>query len=145
MHIEGTYTIETWEQETYDADIPALFAANVGLQFSGGLAGPAQTRYLMTSLEDGSSDFAGQIRVTGSIGERSGTFVMHETGRYDGQQAAMGELRIVPGSGTGDFTGIAGEGAYVASHTESAVEFAGREWAPTPEGIAAWALDVTFD
>ena len=145
MHVEGTYTIEDWKQETYSEPAPALARADVVLRYQGGLAGKAETVYLMTNLPEGSAHFVGQIRFTGTIGDRKGSFVMHETGQYNGTNVAMGELSIVAGSGTGDFSGIRGSGAYVASHGHEEVDFAGRNWQPTPEREARYVFDIVYE
>jgi hypothetical protein len=76
----------------------------------------------MCYREDETADFVGLQRIEGSMGDRSGSFVLTSNGTFDGKVAA-GEMRIVDGSGTGDFAGIAGEGSFSAPHgSEATVE-----------------------
>lgn len=59
------------------------------------------------------TSYIGLQRIVGKIGERSGSFVLQETGVFDGQKIES-ELHIVEGSGTGDFVGITGNGTVTA-------------------------------
>ncbi|MGD9714784.1 MAG: DUF3224 domain-containing protein [Thermomicrobiales bacterium] len=145
MLVEGTYTILDWQQEAYGEPAPTLARASVSLEFRGGITGTGETMYLMTIRADGSADFVGQLRITGAIGEKTGRFVVHETGTFDGVESAQGEFRIIRGSGTGGMTGIAGSGAYLAAHGKDPVDFAGRIWEPTPERVAGYSFDIVFE
>jgi hypothetical protein len=142
---EGTYEIEHWAQDDYDESQPSLARAAVKLRFSGDIIAGAATEYLMTNLEDGSSSFIGQIRLTGAIGGREGSLVLHEVGEYYGGNTARGTLTIVPGSGIGQLAGIRGSGAYVATHGDQPIEFAGRTWHPTSERVARYVLHYDLE
>ncbi len=142
---EGTYSIQSWDQQVYGVEEPTLVRATVGVHFEGGLQGEASIEYLMTNLPDGSARYIGQIRFTGTIGGREGSVIFHELGEYSDGALACGTLTIVPGSGTGQLAGIRGEGAYMATHGDEPVEFAGRTWQPTPQRIASYVVEYDFD
>ena len=141
----GVFEIRNWEQSDYDESEPRLTRASVREAYSGNIQGIADIEYLMTSLPDGSSQFIGQTRFTGRIGDREGTIVIQDIGEYVGGNTVQGRLVILPGSGTGELAGLRGEGAYVATHGDGPVEFAGRSWEPTPERTGAYILDYDFD
>jgi hypothetical protein len=145
MHAAGTYDIRNWDQQTYDDTDPMLARASVQLTFAGAMSGSAATEYLMINRSDGTAGFIGQIRFTGSVGGRSGSVVLHESGEYDGVHTARGMVTIVPDSGVGELAGITGSGAYVATHGDEPVEYAGRTWQPTPSGTASYVLEYNLD
>jgi hypothetical protein len=67
----------------------------------------------MCYLPDGTARFVGHQRISGSIGERTGSFVAEAVGHHDGTRS-KGTWTIISGSGTGQFSGISGEGAFEA-------------------------------
>lgn len=142
---EGTFEIQSWEQEIYDESEPGLVRATVKERYDGDVAADAEIEYLMTNLSDALATFVGQIRLAGRFGDKEGTVVLHETGEYFGGNTARGALTIVSGSGTGGMAGIRGSGAYVATHADQPVEYAGRLWQPTAERIARYVFDYDFD
>ena len=76
----------------------------------------------MCYREDETADFVGLQRIEGTVGERSGSFVLTSNGTFDGKVAA-GEMRVVDGSGTGELAGIEGGGSFSAPlGSEAAVE-----------------------
>ena len=59
------------------------------------------------------ADFVGLQRFVGRLGGRSGSFVMHTQGSFDGTEA-KGSLAVVDRSGTEELSGITGTGAFAA-------------------------------
>jgi Protein of unknown function (DUF3224) len=59
------------------------------------------------------ASFVGIERVSGSVGGRSGTFLLQDQGTLKGTTVS-GEWFVVPGSGTGELTGLRGEGGFTA-------------------------------
>jgi hypothetical protein len=51
--------------------------------------------------------------VAGSVGERSGSFVLQVSGSFDGGEA-KGDWTVVPGAGTGELVGLRGSGGFAA-------------------------------
>lgn len=113
----GTFEIAGWDEKTI-ADLgpgAKLTEAKVTQKFSGDLSGDGSVVWVMCYVSEKFARFVGMQRVTGSLGARSGGFVMETTGEFDGA-LAKGRWSIVPGSGTGGLTGIAGDGGFEAPH-----------------------------
>lgn len=115
MIANGTFTIQNWEEETYRKldEEGGLNQAHVTQAFSGDITGEGEVEYLMTYLNKTTAYFTGQQFIEGQIGDRSGSFVLHLSGTFDGSSAEA-HWAIVEGSGTGELKGIAGEGTFKA-------------------------------
>jgi len=111
----ATFTVESWDEAPWDeqADLPKLTRATVEKSLSGDLEGTSTTVWLMSYGADGSADFVGIERVKCTVGGRAGSFVLQHIGRFD-DGAARASLVVIPGSGTGDLSGLSGEGSFVA-------------------------------
>jgi hypothetical protein len=82
---------------------------------TGDIEGEGRVEYLMMYRGDGTATFVGLERVTGRIGGRSGSFVLERAGVFaDGQ--AKESYSVVPGSGTGELSGLRGEGSTAVGH-----------------------------
>jgi len=117
-HASATFKIQGWDEKPYDEfdDGRKLTQASVEQAFAGDLSGEGSVEWLMCYSPDGTAVFVGLQRVVGELGDRSGSFVMLQTdGSFDGKEA-RGRLAVVPGSGTGDLTGITGTGEFRAPH-----------------------------
>ena len=68
---------------------------------------------------DGTASFVGIERVTGSVGGRTGTFLLQDQGTVTGG-VVEGEWFVVPGSGTGELPGLRGTGGFRANLGENA-------------------------
>jgi hypothetical protein len=113
----GTFEIAGWDENTI-ADLgpsAKLTEAKVTQKFTGDISGDGSVVWVMCYVSEKSARFVGMQRVTGSLGDRSGGFVMETTGEFDGT-VARGRWSIVPGSGTGALAGIAGDGGFEAPH-----------------------------
>jgi hypothetical protein len=106
------FEITGWDEEPYDtpAEGPPLVQTLVRKRFDGALTGTSVTRLLTARNEDGAGYVASE-RVTGRLDGRTGTFVL--------QHAAVGDAseqhqygHVVPGSGTGELTGLRGTCVY---------------------------------
>ena len=62
--------------------------------------------------------YCGYLLVTGTLAGKSGGFVIYELGTWTGG-VARSDWHIVPNSGTGALTGIAGTGSYSAQHDKT--------------------------
>lgn len=111
----GTFTVTGGSEQTIrEAPGEARVTRVSGTQrFDGAIAGEGSVEWVFCYSPDRSARFAGFQRIEGSIGGRSGSLVMESTGDHDGKKS-HGRWRIVPGSGTGQLAGIAGEGAFDA-------------------------------
>jgi len=54
---------------------------------------------------DGTSEYVSIMEITGTLGGRSGSFVLQGAGNYDGKTARVATT-VVPGSGTGELAGF---------------------------------------
>jgi Protein of unknown function (DUF3224) len=69
--------------------------------------------------QDGSASFVGIERVTGSVGDRAGSFLLQDAGTLEGN-TVNGEWFVIPGSGMGELNGLRGEGGFTAELGEHA-------------------------
>lgn len=116
---QATFEVKGWDEKPYDAPdgLPRLTRASVKVAFRGDIEGEGTVEYLMAYRADGSASFVGVHRVIGTLGGRSGSFVLYGTGAYEKVTAtATMEWAIAPGSGTGDLTGLRGTGRASAAH-----------------------------
>ncbi len=106
------FTIKTWDEKPYSegADLPKLTRASVTKTFSGDIEGEGVVEYLMMYRDDGTAAFVGLERITGRIGDRTGSFVLQRTGVFENGQAKE-SYSVVPGSATGALRGLRGEGS----------------------------------
>jgi hypothetical protein len=111
----GTFQVENWEENPIlEADDGAkVTRAEVQMSFEGDLEGKGVVEWLMGYAEDGTATYVGLERVVGKVGDKTGSFVVQHTGTFDGQ-TAKSRLEVVPGSGTGELSGLRGEGSFEA-------------------------------
>ena len=119
MLTNATFKILSWDEESFDEpeDGPKLTRAHVRKSFHGDLSGTGNLMYVMTYLNSEEATFTGFEKVVGSLGGRTGSFVLRHTGSYDGEKATS-EYEVVPGSGTGELAGLSGTGGFSAGHAE---------------------------
>jgi hypothetical protein len=120
-HATAKIAVKTYEPQPYeDPDQgPQLVQIHVVEQFSGDIEGHGVARFLQASLADDAASFVGLERVTGRIGDRSGTFVLQDEGTLEGTTVS-GRWFVVPGSGTAELEGLRGEGGFTAQVGEGA-------------------------
>ena len=114
-HAQAKFEVQSWEENAYvelEGDAK-LTRASVGQAFTGDLDGEGSVEWLMCYREDKTADFVGLQRFVGSLGSRSGSFVMKTQGGFDGSKA-KGRLDVIAGSGTEELSGITGTGEFVA-------------------------------
>lgn len=113
----STIEITDWQEQIYDgeSDGVRLSRATVKQRYSGVIVGESTVDHLMIYHPDGSADFVGQERITGSVDGRLGSLVLRHAGRYaDG--VASGRVEVVPGSATGELNGLGGWFQFAAGH-----------------------------
>ena len=114
-HAQAKFEVQSWEENAYvelEGDAK-LTRASVGQAFTGDLDGEGSVEWLMCYREDKTADFVGLQRFVGSLGSRSGSFVMTTQGSFDGTEA-KGSLDVVAGSGTEELSAITGTGEFAA-------------------------------
>jgi hypothetical protein len=113
----GTFEVKSWDEKPVDEreGLPKLTRATVTQSLHGDIEGESTVEYLMVYRDDGSANVTGIQRVIGSIGGRSGSFVLIGTGTFDHATGiAKGAWTIVPYSGTGELRVLRGQGEYFA-------------------------------
>ena len=109
MHAKATFKVVSWDEDQIDEQNsgPKLTRAHVRKSFSGDLSGIGNLIYLMTYTSDDEATFVGIERIVGSLGGRSGSFVLQHSGTYDGEKATA-EWEVLQGSGTDELEGLTG-------------------------------------
>jgi len=112
---QGSFSITSWDEQPYEErDAGAkLTRASVTQAFTGDLEGEGAVQWLMSYRPDGTAAFVGLQVIRGTVGGRTGSFVVQDTGTFDGG-IARGTWSVVPGSGDGELEGIAGQGGFEA-------------------------------
>jgi hypothetical protein len=112
----GRIDVKTWDETPYgEVDGgPKFVRVAVTETFSGDIEGEGEVTFLQVVRADGSASFVGVERVTGSVGGRSGTFVLQDQGTLEGG-TVRGTWFVVAGSGTGELRGLRGEGSFEAA------------------------------
>jgi hypothetical protein len=115
------FAVESWNEETYQEleGEAKLTRASVTGTLTGDITGASETEWLMIYRQDGTANYVGLQRVAGSLGGKSGSFVVESNGAFDGGEA-KGTWSVIAGSGTGELAGLKGEGTFVSPLGEKA-------------------------
>ncbi|HXR64600.1 MAG TPA: DUF3224 domain-containing protein [Ktedonobacteraceae bacterium] len=107
----GSFEVKSWNEKPYSEieGQPKLARANVVYTYHGDLEGEGAIEYLMCYSGNTIVYFTGYDQVTGRLGERSGSFVLQHVGTFDAG-TVKDTLTIVPGSATGELSGLLGSG-----------------------------------
>ena len=120
-HASAVITVHKYEPGAYDepAEGPVLTRIHVEESFAGDISGDGVVEFLQAAGADGSASFVGIERITGTLGGRTGTFLLQDAGTVQGS-IVSGEWFVIPGSGTGQLAGLRGEGGFRANLGEGA-------------------------
>ena len=120
-HASAVITVHKYEPAAYDepADGPVLTRFHVEESFAGDISGDGVVEFLQAAAADGSASFVGIERIAGTLGGRTGTFLLQDAGTVQGS-IVSGEWFVIPGSGTGQLAGLRGEGGFRANLGEGA-------------------------
>ncbi len=112
-HATGTFEITDWtEMATDKREGATITRVRLTKAFKGDLEGSSTTEILTVATDAGPAAYTGIEHVEGALGGRSGTFVLqHSAGSENGEQWMR--WLIVPTSGTGELTGLRGEGRII--------------------------------
>jgi hypothetical protein len=115
-HATGKINVKVYDPAPYEQpdDGPALVRIHVEEDFTGDIHGSGVATFLQTTMGNDKASFVGVERVTGSLGGRSGTFVLQDQGTLK-DAVVSGDWFVVPGSGTGELDGLRGEGGFRAA------------------------------
>jgi Protein of unknown function (DUF3224) len=116
-HAEATFMVSDWQEDTrveLDGDTKITRASWVQ-SYEGDIEGAETVQCLMYYRADGTVLTVSLSSFAGSVGGRSGSFVMQRDGQYaDGQATSGGS--VVVGSGTGELEGLQGTGHTGVGH-----------------------------
>ena len=109
---EAKITVQNSEAEPYDRTMsPALMEIRLTETFTGDIIGESPVRALQVLHDDKSASLVSMQRFRGKLGGRQGTFVLQGS-----ENVENGKIKatwsVVPGSGTGDLSGLRGEGGF---------------------------------
>ena len=118
MNASAPFTNDRYEEEAYaEADGVELSRVHISRTFTGDLEGEEgggeSSAELMISKSEGGGGYVGHDRISGTLGGKTGTFVFQHTGIM-GPEGITNTGTILPGTGTGELEGIAGEGTMLA-------------------------------
>ena len=109
---EAEITVRDAKAKPYDETVsPVLMEIRLNETFTGDIDGESPVRALQVLRDDKSARMVSVQRFSGKLGGRRGTFVLQ------GEEIVEnGKIRatwfVVPGSGTGDLSGLRGEGGF---------------------------------
>jgi hypothetical protein len=113
VNASSPFTNDRYDEEAYgDADGVEFSRVHISRTFTGDLEGESSAE-LMIAKSEGGGGYVGHDKITGILGEKTGTFVFQHTGIM-GADGVTNTGTIVPGSGTGELEGISGEGTMLA-------------------------------
>jgi len=90
---------------------PVLSEIRLTEAFSGDIEGQSLVRALQVQREDKSACLVSMQRFHGKLGGRQGSFVLQGSETVEGGRIKA-KWFVVPGSGTGDLSGLRGEGGF---------------------------------
>ncbi|WP_330229178.1 DUF3224 domain-containing protein [Nocardia sp. NBC_00508] len=115
VNIVLTDTFQQVEVDPADESGVSLVRYGMTEQFSGGVTGTGTASHVSVVRKDGTSTFTGIERIVGAVGGRQGSFVITDAGYHDRHNMAHGRWTVVAGSGTGELTGLRGEGEFTVA------------------------------
>jgi hypothetical protein len=125
-HATVMITGKSWEEKNLAQSdgAHAVAQAVFTTEYRGDIVGESTCGLLLSYVDGDPSDphsligpYVGYEHVTGTLAGRSGTFVLAASGRHSGGVART-EVSVVPGSGTGELSGLRGSGSYAADAME---------------------------
>ena len=121
LHASAVITVHKYEPAAYDESEAGLALTKIHVEesFAGDIQGDGVVEFLQAARADGSATFVGLERITGSLGGKVGTFLLQDAGTMV-DSVVSGDWFVVPGSGTGELTGLRGTGGFRANLGEGA-------------------------
>ncbi|OEJ28013.1 hypothetical protein AS594_29515 [Streptomyces agglomeratus] len=122
----GSFTYADWVETSVAGpeEGPRLARASVTNTFSGAVEASATTcEYSIAYVSGKTGVCSGHQLFSGTVGGRRGTFAVEERATFGEDGEVHCTFEVVPGSGTGELSGLSGTGGYTARHGESAVPY----------------------
>jgi hypothetical protein len=113
VNASAPFTNDRYDEEPYgEQGGIQLERVHISRTFSGDLEGTS-TAEILIARSEGGGGYIGHDLITGSLGGKSGSFVIQHGGIM-GPEGISNSGTIVPGTGTGELEGITGEGTLLA-------------------------------
>lgn len=125
-HTTGRFTFSDWKERAVSPSEvrPGLAHASVTNTFSGGIQASGTTcEYTIAYVTESTGSFTGMEVLTGSLDGRDGTFALDERGSFEADGTLRCVFDVVPGSGTGDLTGLRGTGSFATKTGQQSVPY----------------------
>lgn len=129
QHAKSTFTMKRWDEKTWDGKPytevtgAKLTRAEVAYTYEGDLVGDSTLQYLMFYRADGTGHTIALERIEGTLGGRTGSFILQHSGTF-ATQGVAGTFFVLPGSGTDELQGLRGEGKLIVQEQPWSIEFA---------------------
>lgn len=124
MHARGTFDVKMTPQPAQD-DVGDASIGRMALDkaFHGDIEATGKGQMLAAGTDvAGSAGYVALERVSGSVHGRRGTFALQHSGTMD-RGAAQLSIAVVPDSGTGELTGLAGTLAIAMAEGRHSYDF----------------------
>jgi len=111
-HATAKIAVHSSEAQPFDETVsPKLIEIRLRETFTGDIDGESPVRALQVQRNDRSASLVSMQRFSGKLGGRQGTFVLQGS-----ETVEHGKIKaswfVVPGSGTGELSGLRGEGGF---------------------------------
>lgn len=108
----AVYFSKDWERKPWGGtanENPGFKLGRVEMihEYKGDIEGEGSVQFLFAYEKDGGG-FVGLEKITGSIGGKSGSFVLQYTGSAANERLQQ-SMVVIPGSGTGELRGLKGQ------------------------------------
>jgi len=111
-HGKAKITVHNSEASPYDQTVsPKLAEIRLSETFAGDIEGESPVRALQVQRDDKSASLVSVQRFKGKLGGRQGSFVLQGTETVENGKIKAAWF-VVPGSGTGELSGLRGEGGF---------------------------------
>jgi hypothetical protein len=112
IRAEAKISVQSTEAKPYDQTVsPELMEVRLTETFTGDIEGESPVRALQVLRDDRSATLVSMQRFRGRLGGRQGTFVLQGSEIVENGKITATWF-VVPGSGTGDLSGLRGEGGF---------------------------------
>lgn len=116
--VKSAFTFDDWQESPDERwEGGRLSRTTATKRYTGEIEGTGSLEAIMLRLggDEGPAVYVAVEKLDVQVGERSGTFyLVHTATANEGVHDKT--LKVVPGSGTGDFSGIAGVGEILEGH-----------------------------
>jgi hypothetical protein len=121
VQTSGHITFADWQEKTAGSSGagPRLARASVTNTFSGGIeAADTTCEYTLVYGTAETGTFTGMELLAGRLDGREGAFVVEERGSFHADGTVQCSFEVVPGTGTGELSGLRGTGSFACRHGE---------------------------